>query len=127
MGVATTLLTLILDRRREIAVLRLVGAGRRQVSRMIVVEAILIGGVSQAVGLAVGLALSLILIFVINVQSFGWTMACGSGKLLADLVTGRTPAISIGGLGLDRYVSSPLDSGRKARPSRPAGPRRSAA
>jgi D-amino-acid dehydrogenase len=59
--------------------------------------------------------------------TLGWTMACGSGKLLADLVTGRTPAISIGGLGLDRYVSSPLDSGRKARPSRPAGPRRSAA
>jgi D-amino-acid dehydrogenase len=59
--------------------------------------------------------------------TLGWTMACGSGKLLADLVTGRTPAISIGGLGLDRYVSSPLDSGRKARPSRPASPRRSAA
>jgi putative ABC transport system permease protein len=74
MGVATTLLTLILDRRREIAVLRLVGAGRRQVSRMVVIEALLIGGVSQAVGLIVGLALSLILIFVINAQSFGWTI-----------------------------------------------------
>lgn len=74
MGMATTLLTLILDRRREIAVLRLVGAARAQVTRMIVVESLLIGFVSQALGLAVGLVLSLILVFVINVQSFGWTI-----------------------------------------------------
>ena len=74
MGVATTLLTLILDRRREIAVLRLVGATRRQVTRMIVIEALLIGGVSQALGLCIGLALSVILVFVINLHSFGWTI-----------------------------------------------------
>jgi putative ABC transport system permease protein len=74
MGVATTLLTLILDRRREIAILRLIGTERRQITRMIVVEALILGAVSQAVGLAVGLALSLILIFVVNLQSFGWTI-----------------------------------------------------
>jgi len=74
MGVATTLLTLILDRRREIAVLRLLGASRRQVTGMMVAEAVFIGGVSQAIGLLAGLALSLILVFVINLQSFGWTI-----------------------------------------------------
>lgn len=74
MGVATTLLTLILDRRREIAVLRLVGTARGQIVRMIAAEALMIGLVSQAIGLVVGLALSLILILVINVQSFGWTI-----------------------------------------------------
>ncbi|HEX7282601.1 MAG TPA: FtsX-like permease family protein, partial [Vicinamibacterales bacterium] len=31
-------------------------------------------GVSQGIGLIVGLTLSLILIYVINVQSFGWTI-----------------------------------------------------
>jgi putative ABC transport system permease protein len=41
---------------------------------MVVIEAGLIGAVSQAIGLGVGLALSLILIYVINVQSFGWTI-----------------------------------------------------
>lgn len=73
-GVATTLLTLILERRKEIAMLRLVGADRRQVRRMVVIEAAIMGGVSQSIGLIVGLLLSLLLIYVINVQSFGWTI-----------------------------------------------------
>lgn len=74
LGVATTLLTLILERKREIAVLRLVGADRRQVRKMVVIEAGLMGAVSQSVGAGVGLLLSLVLIYVINVQSFGWTI-----------------------------------------------------
>jgi putative ABC transport system permease protein len=74
LGVAGTLLTLVLERRRELSLLRLTGADRRQVRRMVIIEAALIGGVSQGIGLIVGLTLSLILIYVINVQSFGWTI-----------------------------------------------------
>lgn len=74
LGVISTLITLILERRSEIAVLSFLGATRAQIRRMIIVEAILLGGVSQVVGIAVGLMLSLVLIFVINVQSFGWTI-----------------------------------------------------
>ena len=73
-GVAATLLTLALERRREIVMLRLVGAERRHLRRMIMIEAGWLGLVSLGVGLVVGLVLSLILIFVINVQSFGWTI-----------------------------------------------------
>ena len=73
-GIAATLLALALERRREIAMLRLVGAESRHLRRMIVMEAGALGVVAQAVGLVVGLALSLILIYVINVQSFGWTI-----------------------------------------------------
>ena len=74
MGVAGTLVTLIIERRRELAVLRLVGAERGQVRRMVVLEALMMGGVSQAIGLAVGVLLSLVLIYVVNLQSFGWTI-----------------------------------------------------
>jgi putative ABC transport system permease protein len=74
LGVAGTLLTLVIERRRELTTLRLVGADRRQVRRMVVIEAALIGGASQTIGLGVGLALSLVLIYVVNVQSFGWTI-----------------------------------------------------
>jgi putative ABC transport system permease protein len=74
LGVAGTLLTLVLERRRELSLLRLTGADRRQVRRMVIIEAALIGGVSQGIGLAVGFALSMVLIYVINVQSFGWTI-----------------------------------------------------
>lgn len=74
LGVAATLLTLVLERRRELALLRLIGAARRQVQRVVVIEAALIGAASQAIGLVVGLLLSLLLVYVINVQSFGWTI-----------------------------------------------------
>ena len=58
LGVGGTLLTLILERRSELATLRLVGADRRQVRKMVVVEAGLIGLVSQDVADA-ALALAL--------------------------------------------------------------------
>jgi len=74
LGVAGTLLTLVLERRRDLSLLRLTGADRRQVRRMVIIEAALIGAVSQGIGLAVGFGLSLVLIYVINVQSFGWTI-----------------------------------------------------
>lgn len=35
--------------------------------------------------------------------TLGWTMACGSGKLIADMVCGRQPEISIEGLDVSRY------------------------
>lgn len=36
--------------------------------------------------------------------TLGWTMACGSGKALADLVSGRAPDIDLDGLTLARYA-----------------------
>jgi D-amino-acid dehydrogenase len=36
--------------------------------------------------------------------TLGWTMACGSGRLLADLISGQSPGIDPEGLALDRYI-----------------------
>jgi D-amino-acid dehydrogenase len=36
--------------------------------------------------------------------TLGWTMACGSGRLVADLLMGRRPEISPRGLAIDRYA-----------------------
>src|SRR5260221_11294455 len=33
----------------------------------------------------------------------GWTMACGSSRIVADMIDGRLPEIDIRGLTLDRY------------------------
>jgi putative ABC transport system permease protein len=41
---------------------------------MIVLEAALIGMLDAVLGLALGAALSLLLVYVINFQSFGWTI-----------------------------------------------------
>jgi D-amino-acid dehydrogenase len=49
--------------------------------------------------------------------TLGWTMACGSGKLLADLISRHRPEISAGGLGIDRY--SRASGAAAARPRAP--------
>ena len=35
--------------------------------------------------------------------TLGWTMACGSGRLITDIIGGKAPAIDPEGLGLSRY------------------------
>ncbi len=74
MGMAGALLALIIDRRRELGLLRFLGASAAQIRRLILFEAGLLGLLANAIGLALGVLLSLILIYVINKQSFGWTI-----------------------------------------------------
>jgi putative ABC transport system permease protein len=74
MGVAGALLALVIDRRRELGLLRFLGAASGQIRKLIVIEAGLIGLLANFAGIALGFALSLILIYVINKQSFGWTI-----------------------------------------------------
>jgi len=35
--------------------------------------------------------------------TLGWTMACGSARVVADIVTGARPEVDISGLGIERY------------------------
>ena len=35
--------------------------------------------------------------------TLGWTMAAGTGRVMADLIGGKTPQIDMEGLGVDRY------------------------
>lgn len=74
MGVAGALLALVIDRRRELGLLRFLGASASQVRRLLFFEAGLLGLLANLAGLALGALLSLILIYVINKQSFGWTI-----------------------------------------------------
>lgn len=74
MGIAGALLSIVFDRRREFGLLHYLGAAKGQVRRLILTEAGLIGLLANVAGLALGIALSLVLIFVINKQSFGWTI-----------------------------------------------------
>jgi putative ABC transport system permease protein len=74
LGILNTLAASVLERRREIGVLRSVGVTRGRVLRTVLWEAGYLGGVASVLGSAAGLALSLILIHVINKQSFGWTI-----------------------------------------------------
>jgi putative ABC transport system permease protein len=74
LGAANSLLALVLDRRRELGLLRFLGASGRQVRGMILTEAAFLGLLAAISGVALGLALSVLLIYVVNRQSFGWTI-----------------------------------------------------
>jgi putative ABC transport system permease protein len=74
LGIVGTLMTLVIERKRELGILRAVGASRRQVRAMVMAEAAMLGTISQAAGIVLGLLLALILVYVVNLQSFGWTI-----------------------------------------------------
>ena len=84
MGVAGALLALVIDRRREFGLVRFFGASAAQVRRIVLLEAGFLGLLANLAGLALGVLLSLLLIFVINKQSFGWTI-----QLLAGIYPAR--------------------------------------
>jgi putative ABC transport system permease protein len=74
MGIAGALMSIVIDRRREFGLLRFIGGATSLIRILILIEAGLIGILANIAGLVLGLFLSLILIFVINKQSFGWTI-----------------------------------------------------
>ena len=73
-GIFLTLTTLVMERKREIALLRALGADKWQVARMYLAEAGLIGFLGGLLGAACGLLLAVILSMVVNVAFFRWTI-----------------------------------------------------
>lgn len=102
LGVFNTLLAGVLERTREIGILRALGFDRPGILRTILWEAAFLGLVAIGLGLLAGLGLSWILIHVINRQSFGWTIQFavpirllveyGLLALAASLLAGWSPA-----------------------------------
>lgn len=74
LGIINSLNALIIERKRDIGIFRAVGAFRKQVEKTVLIEAGIIGLFSLVLGLLCGFFLSLLLIYVINKQSFGWTI-----------------------------------------------------
>ncbi|MCQ8897122.1 ABC transporter permease [Limnobacter humi] len=73
-GVGTTFSAMALQRRREFALLGAMGATRKLLVRLLVREALLSSALAAGMGLAIGLSFAAILVFVVNPQSFHWTM-----------------------------------------------------
>jgi putative ABC transport system permease protein len=74
LGIVNTLVTSVLERRRELATLQAIGASTKQVERLVLWEAVYLGMLGAILGIVGGLALAWVLIAVINKQSFGWTI-----------------------------------------------------
>jgi putative ABC transport system permease protein len=73
-GISTSFAALATARRKEFGMLRHLGLTRREIGRLLALEGALTAAVGLAVGTAAGGAIALILIEVINRQSFHWSM-----------------------------------------------------
>ena len=73
-GIAAGTSAQVLVRRREFGVLRHIGLTRTQIAKILAIEGAGLGALGVIVGLITGGLVSLILIRVVNRQSFHWTM-----------------------------------------------------
>lgn len=103
-AVATVLLALLGERQRELGLLRALGAGRAQLGKVVLLQAGLLGGIGALGGTAAGLAIGVVLVKVVNVQSFAWTLqlqpawtnlaATAAVVALACAAAGAVPAVA---------------------------------
>ncbi|GAA5613381.1 ABC transporter permease [Streptomyces platensis] len=104
--IANTFTMLISQRSREIALLRAIGASRRQVVRSVLAEAALLGLVSSAIGFALGAGLAVGLRAVLN--------ANGAGFPNGPVIISPTAVLSALGIGVVVTVLAAWLPSRKA-------------
>lgn len=73
-GVLSALLSLQLEKQREIGILRAVGLTVRQLWGLVMLETGLMGTVAGLLAMPTGFVISLILVYIINRRAFGWTL-----------------------------------------------------
>jgi putative ABC transport system permease protein len=73
-GISASTSSQVLARRGEFGMLRHLGVTRAEIGRMLAFEGAALGAVGVLTGLVVGFVVSLILVYVVNRQSFHWTM-----------------------------------------------------
>ena len=73
-GISASTSSQVLARRGEFGMLRHLGVTRREIGKMLAFEGAALGTIGVIAGLVVGAVVSLILIYVVNRQSFHWTM-----------------------------------------------------
>ena len=115
-GVLSALMSLQLERAREFGVLRATGMTVRQLWQLTLLETGLMGSTAGLLALPTGFVLAWILIYVINLRSFGWTLQMslepgyfGNAFLVAlgaALLAGLYPALRVGKMVIATAVRS---------------------
>jgi putative ABC transport system permease protein len=73
-GLSSSLGAMVLARRREFGMLRHLGLTRREIGGMLAAEGALLAAIGASAGLLCGAAISLVLVYVVNRQSFNWSI-----------------------------------------------------
>jgi putative ABC transport system permease protein len=115
-GVLSALLSVELERQRELGILRAVGLTVRQMWGLMMLETGLIGATAGILAMPVGYILALILVYIINQRSFGWTLQMDLAPqpfiqalviaILAALLAGVYPAYRLGRLAISSAIRS---------------------
>jgi putative ABC transport system permease protein len=106
LGVFGTMTALVLQRGRDIGVLRAAGALRAQVRAVVLVESGLLGAIGAGLGCVLGLVLALLLVQVINRQFFGWTIRfVPDPRVFVHAVAVMVPAALLAGIAPARLAA----------------------
>jgi putative ABC transport system permease protein len=100
LGIVNTLVLSVLQRRREFAMLRSLGTTMLHVRRLMVWESGYLGLLGGLLGVLGGILLSVLLIEVINKQSFGWTIQFS----LQPMVVMQALALALGAAFIAAYI-----------------------
>jgi len=108
-GVVNALLILVFERKREIAVLRYLGASWQQIRTVMALTAGILGSTGTALGAVMGWAISVVITHVINKISFGWEVALRAPLLpLAAFMALLVIATTAAGL-VPAYLARKID------------------
>jgi putative ABC transport system permease protein len=106
-GIAASFGGQALARSREFGMLRHIGVTRRQIGAMLAIEGALLAALGVAAGLLLGWVVALILIHVVNPQSFHWTMGVHMPwGLLATVAAALVAAAALTALASGRWAMS---------------------
>lgn len=102
LGIVNTLFAAVLERTREIGVLRALGANRRHIRLAVVSEAFLIGALAGGFGVVAGYVLGYVMVTTITSGAFGWllpfhwpwtaSLLCALGAAFLSGISGLIPA-----------------------------------
>lgn len=113
-GVLSTVMSLQLERTRELGTLRSLGMSPAQIRNLTLVETGLMGTLAGVFAMPLGYVLAWILVYVINVRSFGWTLNMSVlpkyfwqawlVAVVAALLAGLYPALRLGKMNISAAI-----------------------
>jgi putative ABC transport system permease protein len=115
-GVLSVLLSIELERQHELGILRAVGLTIRQLWQLLLLETGLMGATAGILAMPTGYVLAIILVYIINRRSFGWTLQMQVipepflqafvVAVLAALLAGIYPAHRLGKMAISEAIRS---------------------
>lgn len=74
-GIISAVMSLLVERTRELGILRAIGMSLKQLRHMVCLESGLMGAFAGLMALPTGTLLAVVLVYVINLRTFDWTIA----------------------------------------------------